>query len=562
MALKYYNCFIWGFVFILLLFNLSGVLSDPSSPVAIHGKVLYDSGDPVEGIKVTATWNTFEGEKSAQTKTLDLKEAWALGNPELTGIYIFLSGQIPSEPGLGIAIKASDKTLYVNRTNDPLIISPDIILGRGYITNEKKSISAKIKGFIYHTLKLSQPFLENEEDEAYTQDNSGLNNPPSIIGLPQTVYLCGGENLNLIFNVADKEKDNLTLEINPSYPFKIYPKNVSNSSVVRVRMYSEFLGKQSVGLNELTVIASDAESMDYKKINITVFDRNYPPKVEDILPITLETGNDNKVFYMQVKAYDEEDGNQDMRNLNFNMTFLEGRPIFEISKRGTINANLNKSYAGFYKIQVCVTDNGVKNLKDTLNLCDPDMRPATTCKDFTLTVIEKNHEPEFASFYPGKNEGALEYSGNDYVVFNVTKEDADGNIPSLKWYLDGELKKIDFGNRTASLNYQFGCSSVGNHTLKAEITDGLIIKYMSWNINITNCSYAYSLGIASDFFRKDIEEYKGKVRESRHSWKYWGVVVIIIFICMSIMMIMRLFLLKKKLEKINAIRENKPIVSV
>jgi hypothetical protein len=560
MALKYCKCSIWGFFIILiLLFNISLVLSELHSPLAFYGKVLYDSGDPVEGINVIATWNTFEGEKSAQTKTLDLKEAWALGNPELTGSYIFLSGQIPSERSLGVVIKASEKTLYVNLTNNNPIIAPDIILGRGYMTNETKGVFARTKGFIYQTFRLSQPYLGNEKEEAYTQANSTFNNPPSIGGLPQTVYLCGDENLDLIFNVTDKEKDNLAIELNPSYPFKISPEHTHNASVVLIRMYSDSIGKKSVGLNELTVIASDAESMDYKKINITIFDRNYPPKIEDILPITLETGNDNKVFYMQVKADDDEDGNQDMRNLKFNLTFLEGKTIFEISKRGTINVDLNKSYAGFYNIRVCVTDTGIRSLKDTLNLCDPDMGPATTCKDFTLTIVEKNHEPEFTSFYPEETATNLEYSGNDYVAFNVTKEDADGNIPSLKWYIDKELKKVDMGNRTTSIDYQFGCTSVGNHTVKAEITDGLIIKYLDWNINITDCSYTYSLSIARDFFSKNIAEYKGKVKESRHSWKYFGAVVIIIFIFIAIMMLMRMFLLKKKLEKINALRETKPL---
>ncbi len=317
------------------------------------------------------------------------------------------------------------------------------------------------------------------------------NSNPIIGYIDSQVYVCEGKYLSYYFNALDIDEDSLTSDISPKNPFYTALSSVINLTTKRFEIHSGTLSKSNAGgINNGSknysefISVSDGEYSDNKNINITVIGINNVPLMNTVGVQTVWTRGENSSFYKQVQASDTESGNQDSGNLTFNITFLSGSALFNISSTGIMNFTPNSSQIGVYNISICVNDTGIQNIHPNISLCGQTGKGLITCQNFSLTITNVNRNPTITSYYPLGLFSNI--SGTDALYFNITKYDADGTVPDAYWYVDNVSKQYNSGSMNDSFSYTFGCGVSGSHQVKVEITDGLANDSITWNFNITN----------------------------------------------------------------------------
>ncbi len=322
------------------------------------------------------------------------------------------------------------------------------------------------------------------------------NTAPEIVNLSENIYVCESDFLSYYFNVTDVDEDVLVSDISPKNPFYIFPSSRrAENQTATFEIFSGVLDKNDVGgfgssykIYQETVSMNDEFNstccVDTKNINITVIEINNAPNMEDIGVKTLYTQGDNTSFYEEIDVTDVEDGNRTSGNLSFNVEFLQGDRLFNISDEGVINFTVqNDTSLGVYLVRVCVNDSGIPNpYQNISNYCGQDGNSIQSCDNFSLTVTDDNRPPTIREHYPENL--TLNVSGTDSTYFNITNYDPDGTIPDSYWYVDGSLEKYDSGNSTSNFTNSFGCGVYGVHTVKVEITDGLENDSLEWTFNV------------------------------------------------------------------------------
>jgi hypothetical protein len=200
---------------------------------------------------------------------------------------------------------------------------------------------------------------------------------------------------------------------------------------------------------------------------------------------TIETGK-TEDFYYKVKAEDKEDGNQDSGNLQFSLDFENNEDFLEIENNGVIKGGIDESLKGNYNIEVCVKDRGIKTIHENISLCNNTGKSNKVCEDLRLTITEKNKKPEITDYYPKEKE-ITEFQ--EKIEFKITKKDADWTVPDTFWYVDDVLKEKDIGSLRDEFTYEDYCIKGENHTIRAEITDGLLREFIEWKVSFDECSY-------------------------------------------------------------------------
>lgn len=327
------------------------------------------------------------------------------------------------------------------------------------------------------------------------------NRPPIIEHIDPEIYVCENSFLEYFFNVTDADGDVPSVTIIPANPFfVVYVGNI-NLTKNMYEIISGNLDKGHVGginngwktYNE-TVYADDGEYADSAQTNITIIEINNAPFVENIGVRTVWTRGENNTFYKQVQVTDTEDGTQNDGKLAFNIVISNSSGqvnLFNITQRGIMNYTANESHVGVYNIEICVIDNGLLRIHPGIvGNCSQDGGNITICKNFSLTVTNENRKPVFVEYYYANL--SLEVEGTSILEFNITIKDPDGTIPDTYWYVDDSLKKYEAGVNFSEITHVFGCGVSGNHTVKAEITDGLLNNSVQWNlsINYTVCPVA------------------------------------------------------------------------
>ncbi|MBI2133294.1 CBS domain-containing protein [Candidatus Woesearchaeota archaeon] len=118
---------------ILLITKLANA-TQPSLPTALYGKVSYSNNNAAEGINVEATWKDSSGTtRTSRTKTFNLEEATASGNPSYKGYYFFTQGSIMAQEGSDILINAegSVNTEKITATPGKDAVSVPMLVLRG-----------------------------------------------------------------------------------------------------------------------------------------------------------------------------------------------------------------------------------------------------------------------------------------------------------------------------------------------------------------------------------------------------------------------------------------------
>ncbi len=318
------------------------------------------------------------------------------------------------------------------------------------------------------------------------------NSSPILGNISNDILICENRALDYDFNATDVDEDNLTVDLSPKNPFFVTPTSFSGSTFIESEIFSGNLTKSKVGVYAETVSVSDGSLIDTKNTNITVIEVNNAPAVSNIGSQTAYTQGDNRTFYKQVEVSDIESGNHTSGNFSYNLTFLQGTAFFNISNSGVINVTVNSSNVGVHNLSVCVTDQALLSPHQNISICGQTGTNRTTCQNFSLTVTNENRAPTITSNYPiGLTFSSL---STENLFFNISKHDPDGTIPDAYWYVDGIFNELDSGSSADNFTHSFGCGISGVHTVKVDITDGLLNDSLQWNITLTSVTCSAGTG--------------------------------------------------------------------
>ena len=265
-------------------------------------------------------------------------------------------------------------------------------------------------------------FIYNKSVEFYIHVN---NSAPEIEFINPDILICEGNYLSYVFNATDIDEDIITEDISPKDPFFVSYYGLINLTSRTYEIFSGILYKEDVGGTGASsktyseaVTVSDAEFTDTKNTNITIIEINNAPLMSTIGVQTVWLVGDDTIFDKQVEVNDVEDGTHNDGNLSFNITFLEGNHLFNISSTGVMNFTPNASHLGSYNITVCVNDTGIPTPHQNISLCGQDGSSATTCETFVLSVTKVNRRPIITDYYPSN----LGFStpGTTGLYFNIS----------------------------------------------------------------------------------------------------------------------------------------------
>jgi len=308
------------------------------------------------------------------------------------------------------------------------------------------------------------------------------NSAPILGYIPDEMLACEGGYFSYRFNATDIDEDWLEFDINPKNPFYVIRLWKFDLITTGGEIFTPLLKKFWVGKYQFIIYATDGQYIDSKGVNVTIIGINNPPSVEDIGVQTVWTRGDNSTFYKEVQVSDIESGNQTSGNLTFNLTFLSGIPLFEISAYGVMNFTPNSSHLGVYNLGLCITDKALVNPHPNITLCSQDGSNLTVCQNFSLTITDENRKPTITSYYPPNL--IFNASGGERLFFNISKYDPDGTIPDARWYVGNKSVQYNTGSSIDNFTYSFGCGVWGTYNVRVEITDGLLTDSVNWIINV------------------------------------------------------------------------------
>ncbi|MBI2451569.1 hypothetical protein HYV50_00655 [Candidatus Pacearchaeota archaeon] len=213
---------------------------------------------------------------------------------------------------------------------------------------------------------------------------SGGGSAPVLGTIENSILVCENNALSYPINATDIDGDNLTFSISPSVTFFVDPAARYNATVMTSKIFSGNLKKSNVGNHSRTISVTDGSFSDSKQTNITVIAVNNQPTMETIGNQSVQAGSN---FYKQVMINDTEDGNSSSGNLTFNITFISGNAIFNISNLGVMNFTTNSSHIGSYEIRVCARDLGLSNQHPNISLCGTGAGSnKSVCDSFNLSI--------------------------------------------------------------------------------------------------------------------------------------------------------------------------------
>jgi hypothetical protein len=323
------------------------------------------------------------------------------------------------------------------------------------------------------------------------------NTSPVFGNMTSQLFACESSEFNYEINATDPDEDNLTLSVSPSNLFNLEQMYFYGETEISTNLYfgsptGNTPNKTHIGNHSRTLtVRDDLLTTDSKSINITVIEINNPP---EFTPVGVQTvwlnSTNNNTFYNQVEVTDIEDGNQYSGNLTFNITFISGTALFDINQSGVMNFTPNSSHIGNYNIQVCATDLGIDSIHPNISLCSQNGLNQSNCSTFQLTITDENQNVSFLSYYPTSLNFIV--SGTATTLFNISTYDADGTIPDARWYVDSVLKEYDSGDLIETFSHSFGCGVSGLHYVEVNITDGISVSSLKWNVTVQNVACSSS----------------------------------------------------------------------
>jgi len=296
---------------------------------------------------------------------------------------------------------------------------------------------------------------------------------PTILLEQSDFFACETSQFSLQFQTIDNIEQSLNIDLTPIKPF--FVRALGNSTA---ELFSSNLTKEQAGkIHELTLSASNPDAIETKKVGVKVIEINNPPKLETMKVQTISLDETNS-FSKQISARDIES-----QTLTFKSNFLSGEKLFDISPSGLIETALSEANAGIYEIEICAQDSGLRNLDEQTEFCGENGEKKFACDKFQLTLALRNNQPTITGNAPKKTE--LNTTEGEEIIFSIETFDPENSLPDIYWYVDSELKEFHSGlNADKLFSTLFECDSAGLHSVKAEITDGLLNDSLIWSVRV------------------------------------------------------------------------------
>ncbi|MBU0976934.1 MAG: hypothetical protein KKD18_00790, partial [Nanoarchaeota archaeon] len=393
--------FLFSVCFILICGSLWAAGADDITGEVISGRATEGSAnvslDYYELVNFTILFPEATNYSFAigQPIVLDLNVSWSNrstpSNWKFTLVDMWLNATINQS-----APFSPNTTIYPNRRSHNLTVT---------VENEAGAIS--IRSVVFY-IDNTAPIIDLNDNEA--------------LACEDTIF-------SYLFNVTDAEDGGITLGVDPAGTFFLGPDHFTGYAQ-EVEIGSFDLNQEYLGLHELILSATDGEASDVRYFNVTVIETNKDPGVWPIGVSTLWVKGDNTTYSKEVTVYDTECGcYQDSGNFTFNLTYTGGgNPFFNISRFGKMSFVANYSLLGpdnesvVYNMTLCVTDQALSNPHQNISYCGDDGLNNTVCRNFSITVTDKNRAPYFDSYYPGFS---LEAPGTTQLYFNASERDPD-----------------------------------------------------------------------------------------------------------------------------------------
>ncbi len=324
---------------------------------------------------------------------------------------------------------------------------------------------------------------------------------PYITGIVDPIYVCEDDQLVYFFNAIDEDEDFITGSISNSSGYFFVFRLGQNLNITNFVLASASLQKVAAGginagsfIHHTYISVSDGNLSDTIQTNITVIEINNPPILQNIGTRTIWNRGEDSTLYENADVTDTEFDFYGYGSLNYNFSITNSSKqqvnLFNVtfgpSSEYTINFTADTSTSlGNYTVRVCVNDTGILNPHPQINSrCGQSGGIQTTCDSFQLTITDQNRAPTITAYYPTNLSFNATSISNLY--FNITKHDPDGTIPDAYWYVNNGLRQYNEGqNASDEFRFTFGCGVSGNHTIKAEITDGLLNDSVQWNVSVS-----------------------------------------------------------------------------
>ena len=274
-----------------------------------------------------------------------------------------------------------------------------------------------------------------------------VNHPPvMVVGPPGRGPVSVPEGGSLAFgvNVSDPDGDRLTLD------WKLDGATV----LVNRTSYLFEPGYTMAGMHTVIISAGDGNLTSEEAWNVTVTDVNRAPRITEWRP-PMDSLRLSELGSQEFWAAAVDDDGDAVSYL----WSLDGAPA------GTGQSwNYTTDYfsAGDHAVAVTVGDGSLES-----------------SGTWTVWVDNLNRPPRFTAFSPGGNATTSEYEA---LPLSVVAEDDDGDRLSVNWYIDGAAVSSGTGE---AFNYTPGYNSVGDHVVRAELTDGAGDAARSWNVSVT-----------------------------------------------------------------------------
>ncbi|MBU2589539.1 MAG: hypothetical protein KKB39_02130 [Nanoarchaeota archaeon] len=205
-------------------------------------------------------------------------------------------------------------------------------------------------------------------------------------------------------------------------------------------------------------------ALDYQDVLFTVRNVNDVPNLS---VIGAQTAYINETFLLDLSAFDPDPS--EALNFSSNASWF-------FNSSGFINTT---NWWSSYTISITFTDYALWfNTTHSINITIADYyNDSQDSEVISLTILAINHPPNITSYYPLSKQ--LSLVTPSCQIFNITKEDPDGTIPSTTWYIN------DIFNGVTSDSYNFCPSSAGVYNITVIITDGEFNDSESWIITVT-----------------------------------------------------------------------------
>jgi len=336
---------------------------------------------------------------------------------------------------------------------------------------------------------------------------------------PPKIFVCEGEGVDEDLFAKDKNGGLLTFSFWENLGIALFfdPPEFDSSEDIwfKTNLYSRDLNWEDINLRRdennawaiypETISVSDDSSpplTDFFKTDLVIIEVNNLPEFEiGANTMDLHVIGEDSNFYYDLGSHLINNGEETglgEEGLVFNISFLVGEHIFNISDSGVINVTGNDSFilpeenSTNYRINVTVTDTGLsmrdeiheKMGEECYNL-GYTQESRSRSEVFDLTVTRENRVPIITSYFP--NESNFIILGTKILYFNLTAYDADWTPLNVEWFVGNDSKESFVGlmpENVSEFEYLFGCNVFGDYIIRAVVDDGLANDSIEWNVSV------------------------------------------------------------------------------